>query len=88
MTEPMTEPIDLQNRGSRKEHLDWCKQRALEYVDRGDLAAALASMTSDITKHAETRNAYSLCGELGIALALNGHLSTPKQVRDWINGFN
>jgi hypothetical protein len=35
---------------TRKEHLDWCKQRPLEVVERGDLQGALArakSITSD-----------------------------------------
>lgn len=40
--------------GTRAEHLAWCKQRALEYVDRGDLQNALASMASDMSKHPET----------------------------------
>lgn len=33
---------------SRAEHLAWCKQRALEYADRGDIAGALASMGSGL----------------------------------------
>jgi hypothetical protein len=41
---------------TRTEHLDWCKQRALDCVDRGDLANALASMASDMRKHEETDN--------------------------------
>jgi hypothetical protein len=39
---------------TRAEHLAWCKQRAIEYVDRGDVPMALASMLSDLTKHEET----------------------------------
>ena len=38
----------------RAEHLAWCKQRALEYLDQGDLANAVASMGSDLNKHPET----------------------------------
>jgi len=29
---------------TRDEHLKWCKERALEYVDAGDLQQALTSM--------------------------------------------
>jgi hypothetical protein len=76
------------DRGSRAEHLAWCKQRALEYVDRGDLTGALASMTSDLRKHAETQSSVTLCGELGVALAMSGHLNTPEKMRKWIEGFN
>jgi len=28
---------------TREEHLEWCKERALEYADRGELADAVAS---------------------------------------------
>jgi hypothetical protein len=38
----------------RNKHLTWCKRRALEYVDQGDLASAVASMSSDLSKHPET----------------------------------
>ena len=40
--------------GTREEHLAWCKQRALAYVDQGDLQNALASMGSDMSKHPQT----------------------------------
>ena len=39
---------------TRDEHLAWCKARALEYLDAGDLVNAVASMASDLTKHPET----------------------------------
>jgi len=35
----------------RKEHLAWCKQRALEYVDMGDLEGAFGSLTSDLARN-------------------------------------
>ena len=40
--------------GTRADHLAWCKQRALGYVDQGDLPNALASMSSDMRKHPDT----------------------------------
>ena len=39
--------------GTREEHLAWCKDRALAYVEAGDLAGALASMSSDLRKQPE-----------------------------------
>jgi hypothetical protein len=36
---------------TRDEHLAWCKRRALEYVDAGDLTHAVASMASDLKTH-------------------------------------
>ena len=55
---------------TRQEHLAWCKQRALEYVDNGDLTNAYASMASDLRKHPETEN-HSAIG-LGIQLMMIG----------------
>lgn len=40
---------------TREQHLDWCKKRALEYVDKGDLVNGVTSMISDMNKHDETR---------------------------------
>ena len=41
---------------ARDEHLAWCKRRALEYVDTGDLTHAVASMASDLKTHLDTDN--------------------------------
>jgi len=71
---------------SRQEHLDWCKKRALEYVDAGDLPQAFASMGSDLGKHDETSNHIGM--ELGMMLLMGGHLSTPEKMRKFIEGFN
>lgn len=71
---------------NRAEHLEWCKQRALEYVDKGDLKEAFASFQSDMTKHPETDGHLAL--KLGTMLLIGGHLSSNKQMRDWITGFN
>lgn len=35
---------------TRAEHLQWAKDRALEYVAIGDMNQAFASMTSDLRK--------------------------------------
>lgn len=35
---------------TREEHLNWCKARALEILDSGDVQGAFASMTSDLGK--------------------------------------
>ena len=41
---------------TRAEHLQWAKDRALEYADRGDMTNAIASMCSDLRKHPELEN--------------------------------
>jgi hypothetical protein len=71
---------------NRAEHVAWCKQRALEYVDAGDLQGAFTSMASDMGKHPEIAN--NAVQMLGMGLLVNGHLNTPQAMRDWINGFN
>jgi hypothetical protein len=40
---------------SRDEHLVWCKARAFELLEQGELQDALISMLSDLEKHPETR---------------------------------
>lgn len=70
----------------RKEHLEWCKKRAIEYVDVGDLPNAWASMCSDLGKHEETRDHPAI--KLGMMLYMSGNLSSPKQMKDFILGFN
>ena len=71
---------------NRQERLEWCKQRALEYVDVGDLKQAVASMFSDLSKHDELQNHAGI--QLGIMLMMSGNLETSEQVRDFIVGFN
>lgn len=44
---------------NRQEHLQFCKDRALEYLDRGDLNNAATSMMSDMKKHPETADYYA-----------------------------
>jgi hypothetical protein len=70
---------------SRKEHLKWSKQRALEYIEQGDLEGTFASMTSDLNKHPETRGHAAI--ELGTMLLIGGHINTPKKMRKFIEGF-
>lgn len=71
---------------TRSKHLAWAKARALECVERGDAAQALASMTSDLGKHPET---VALAGQAqGVILSI---LRTPERklaaVRQWIEGL-
>ena len=69
----------------RQEHLDWCKKRALEYLNRGDVSNAIASMMSDLNKHPETESSNTSLGMLGIMYASNNDVDG---ARRWITGFN
>jgi hypothetical protein len=68
----------------RNEHLAWCKKRALEYLDAGDLNNAVTSMLSDLSKHPELRGIGSKMGMIGIFAVKEG----PRAVRRFIEGFN
>ena len=71
---------------TRQEHMDWCKTRALQYVDSGDLNGGFASMVSDLEKHPETQNHAAI--QLGMMLLMGGHLGTQPKMKKFIEGFN
>lgn len=71
---------------TRQEHLGWCKQRAREYLDKGDVQNAYASMGSDLGKHPETAGHAGI--QMGLMLMLGGHLNSVDEMRKFIEGFN
>jgi hypothetical protein len=71
---------------TRAEHVAWCKERALEYVEMGDLGQAVASMVSDMNKHPATlASTAAFMGQVGLVAAMRGDADG---VRRWIEGFN
>lgn len=74
------------NTETREQHLEWCKKRAMEYVDVGDLEQAYASFGSDMSAHPETRNNAAL--GIGLMMLMQGMLGTPEKMRKFINGFH
>ena len=72
---------------TRAEHLEWCKNRALQYVDAGQLSQAFASFGSDVKKHEETSGIAETLAVLGMPLMMNGHLDTPDKMRSHIQGY-
>jgi len=69
---------------TRDEHIAWCKQRALEYLDIGDTHNAVASMLSNLTKHDETREV--VFGPLATVCIMAA--SNPAETRRFIEGFH
>jgi len=69
---------------SREEHLQWCKDRALEYWRAGDLVSATASMASDLDKHPETKNDNPYLVALAMSYVINEDYAGVKR---WIEGF-
>jgi hypothetical protein len=71
---------------TRAQHLQWAKDRALAYVETGDLAGACASMLSDLGKHPQIDPSAAQI-VWGIE-ALSGGLNTADKVRHFINGVH
>ena len=71
-------------RSNRHEHLAWAKQRALQYLDAGDLADAFASMASDLSKYPELRGIGNKIFPLGMLAVMN---HDARELRRWIEGF-
>jgi hypothetical protein len=70
---------------SRDEHLAWCKRRALEYVDAGDLSLAVAGMASALKTHPDTDNpALNGLATIGMMYVADGDKAA---VQRWIEGF-
>lgn len=70
---------------TRDEHMTWCKKRANEYLAKGDVANAVASMMSDLTKHPETEGLVNgPLGMLGLMAAASGD---QREADRYINGF-
>jgi hypothetical protein len=69
---------------TRDEHIRRCKQRALEYLNRGDCANAITSMLSDLSKHDETRELGNHMAPLGLLYAINQDF---RDCRRFIEGF-
>lgn len=69
---------------NRSEHMEWCKKRALEYVDAGNGREACMSMLSDLGKHPETASSQNMGGMLMLTVNMNDL----NDVRRFIVGFN
>ena len=68
----------------RDEHLAWCKERAREYLKRGDARNAITSMSSDLAKHSEWKNS-KIMPMLMLSAAMTG---TVESARRYVEGWN
>lgn len=71
---------------TRREHMEWCKERALAYCDKGELQMAFSSMSADLQKHTETAGHVGTA--LGMRLLVSKQLDTTEKMKRYINGFN
>ncbi len=70
----------------RNAHLQWCKDRAMEYVEKGQLKEAYASFVADMLKHPDTADHPAI--KLGLMLLISGNLSSQAAMQKFIEGFN
>ncbi len=70
---------------TRAEHIQWCKDRALDYWREGDLASAVSSMCSDYGKGPEAKEMPPVLAQLGMLRLMR---EDRQGVHDWIVGFN
>jgi hypothetical protein len=70
---------------TRAEHLAWCKERALEYIDAGDVQNGVTSFASDVRKDASTADDASSIGMTCISFLLDR--PSPEQARQFIEEF-
>lgn len=68
---------------TRKEHLKWAKDRAIEYLKENNMQEAAASFISDMGKHPE--NFSPLVAPLIMRELLHGNAESLKKC---IEGFN
>ncbi|MBT1509467.1 hypothetical protein KIP88_03035 [Bradyrhizobium sp. SRL28] len=69
---------------TRAEHLAWCKRRALEYIDAGELQQGVTSMMCDLFKHDETKSVSAAKMKQSLEVQLSGDRD---QARRFIEGF-
>jgi len=69
---------------TRTEHLQWCKDRAIEELP--DTDAAFASFQSDMRKHDETRDHVALL--MMNQMYFGGMLWLPQKMKQFIEDFN
>lgn len=72
----------------RANHLKWCKNRAFELLERGDIPGAFQSFVSDISKDNTTSSMIEIVQNLSMPLMLMGELNTVSKMRAHIEGFN
>ena len=69
---------------TREQHLQWCKSRAFEYLDQGNIPLAMASFSTDMSKHRETMGNIEMVE--GMQRFVEGQLTTPADMRKYIEG--
>lgn len=72
---------------NRAEHLQWAKDRAAVYLDKGDVAGAMASFISDMGKHDDLKD-HPMLEKHAAGMWTMAAMSGVASMRNHINGFN
>lgn len=72
---------------TREQYVQWCKDRAMECVKRGDLLDGVTSMMSDMDKRDDTK-LKGMLSALGIHAAIAATNGDRDAVERFILGFN
>jgi hypothetical protein len=71
---------------ARDNHLAQAKARALGYADQGNIAAAIASLKTDLGQHEETAGHPAI--ETMTILSAGDHFARPGELRRFIEGIH
>lgn len=73
----------------RAEYLQWAKDRALAYVDKGELGEAMKSMLSDMNEREDTKfKGSATLGALMHLAIMHVQNHDVREMRRWVEGFN
>jgi hypothetical protein len=72
---------------SKQEHMQWCKDRALAYYDRGEKDSAIASFLSDVGTHPGTEHITNNGSMFMAKLCLQDGLGSRDQFAKAMKGF-
>lgn len=76
---------DYERSTTREEHLIWCKFRAHQYLDEGQISRAIASIQSDLQRHSATKNHQAIA--LASRLLIARRLGTIAEVQQFIDSI-
>ena len=71
---------------NRQEHLQWAKDRAIQYLEIDEIFHSWNSFCNDMRKHDELSNHAAL--SMGTMMMLQGFWKNKEECKKYIEGFN
>ena len=63
-THGLTDGYNGHNPRAGLEHREWCRRRALYYLNQGEIANALAGLCADLARNADTKHLVDRAADL------------------------